>query len=721
MREIEFRPDGDSLVRRSQGEKDERRTLAEADWARFDEWIKQYHDLSWLPGNQENLLDLGHQIHDWLDGKERWLERLREFPDAPVIAEFAVRARPDEKARRFLEVPWELAADSDGHLAAQASVMWAPVRRIGPRADPLPPNGKNRLGVLFMAASPIGQQMLDFDTEELAILRATDRAGLDLVVEDSGNLDELRVAWEDGSLDALHLSCHGLGGLKPFLALESEGGERDDVDLDKLATTFAARPPRLLFLSACHTGENDATVDSLALSVVGVGMPAVLAWADAVYDGDASAFAAEFYRQAAHRATSVQTAWALARSRLLHPARGTEPPEHWHLARLFLGPQGGGLLAVGQAPRLASHPDAGRKDIVDARGGRIEVASHFEFVGRRREIQTIRREFRRPEHAGVLIHGLGRQGKSSLAARIIDRHPELTRVVLFQRVDGPSVLAAIRERVSESVEICDRWRDRVDPAHRDYDPDALYHALRALFDGPCGYAGSGKPILLVLDDFEALLDLPAGDGHWRVKPDAVAPFAAIIRAFDRGGTDSRLLITSRYEFRLGTDGRDPALRLLPVPLAETSPANRLKQARQKVLALDRAGQGDLPPLTQRAIDAARGNAGCRAAQAVASMAATPYIANITIRPMTMIDIAVPRFEFPQHSSEFSLNAAVGHARRSADSRPISAGWRKFGGCSSGEKCMIFPQSREFWRGLRGFRRALVGLEPDGRIERNPVA
>jgi hypothetical protein len=187
-------------------------------------------------------------------------------------------------------------------------------------------------------------------------------------------------------------------------------------------------------------------VDSLALGLVGLGMPAVLAWADAVNDRDASAFAAEVYRQAAHHATSTQAAWALARAGLLRRKRDKEPPEHWHLARLFLGPRGGGPLAVERAARLASY-DAGRKDIVEARGGRIEVASRFEFVGRRREIQTIRREFRRAEHAGVVIHGFGRQGKSSLAARIMDRHPELTRVVLFQRCDGPSLLAAIRAQV----------------------------------------------------------------------------------------------------------------------------------------------------------------------------------------------------------------------------------------------------------------------------------
>src|SRR5215469_11028018 len=124
MREVEFRLDGDALIHHGA-----RRALSQADWGRFADWIKQYHDVCWLPHIKAELLALGRQIHDWLDGPERWLEKLREIPDAPVIAEFAVGARPDEKARRFLEVPWELAADDTGHLAQQADVRWAPVRR----------------------------------------------------------------------------------------------------------------------------------------------------------------------------------------------------------------------------------------------------------------------------------------------------------------------------------------------------------------------------------------------------------------------------------------------------------------------------------------------------------------------------------------------------------------------------------------------------------------
>jgi hypothetical protein len=88
VREVEFRLEGDTLLHAG-----ERRALTEADWARFADWIRQYHDVCWLPHIQAKLLDLGRQIHDWLNGPERWLGKLGEIPDAPVIAEFAPFAR----------------------------------------------------------------------------------------------------------------------------------------------------------------------------------------------------------------------------------------------------------------------------------------------------------------------------------------------------------------------------------------------------------------------------------------------------------------------------------------------------------------------------------------------------------------------------------------------------------------------------------------------------
>jgi hypothetical protein len=607
MQEVEFRLLGDRLTHNGAS-----RHLTEPVRDRFAAWTKRYHDLAWRPGADDALLALGCDIQAWLDGDGGWLAALRELADGSVIADFAVPATPSAQDRQFLEVPWELAATGDTWLAADPAMMWAPLRRIGATAAPPPPSPAHRLGVMFMAAAPRGQTNLDIEAEEAAILRATADIGLDLTVEDSGTLPEMSRAWHAvGSLDALHLSCHGMGGDTPFLALEDAGGDLAKATLEDLAGGFVQAKPRLVFLSACHTGEGDETVDSLARGLIRVGFPAVLGWADAVFDRDASAFAAAFYARAAQPGTTVQAAWAAARYDLLRQPR---PPAHWHLARLFLGRTGGGVLAAGTAARQRDDPDAGRKGVLDAPGRQIDVASRFEFVGRRRQTQAIQREFRRKTHAGAVILGLGRQGKSSLAARIIDRHPALTPVVLFRACDGPSLLAELSRKVDGAAEICARYRDRVDPQRADlYDPDALFHALRALLQGPCGdRSKGGQPILLLLDDFEALLDPPAGpDEIHRVNPEAAAPLAAIVRAFDAGGSESRLLITCRYAFRLPERGRDLAARLLRVDLPAMSPADSLKQARQKLAAGQRtaADAAWFAEFEPRAIAAAHGNAG----------------------------------------------------------------------------------------------------------------
>ena len=216
MQEVEFRLLVDRLTHNGVS-----RHLSGQDWDRFADWTKRYHDLAWRQDNDDALLTLGRDIHTWLDGNEHWLAALRDLADGPVVTDFAVQGTPTEQDRRFLEVPWELAATDDTYLAADPAMMWAPVRRIGPTGIPPPPNPAHRLGVMFMAAAPRGQTSLDIEHEEAAILRATADLGLDLIVEDSGTLKEMTQAWNTlGSLDALHLSCHGLGGDTPFLALE---------------------------------------------------------------------------------------------------------------------------------------------------------------------------------------------------------------------------------------------------------------------------------------------------------------------------------------------------------------------------------------------------------------------------------------------------------------------------------------------------------------------
>jgi hypothetical protein len=78
--------------------------------------------------------------------------------------------------------------------------------------------------------------------------------------------------------------------------------------------------------------------------------------------------------------------------------------------RLYLGPKGGDKLAEGTQARHKLNAHSGHREFLDAKGDQaVAVASRYEFVGRRRQLQQVQRALNDPSHAGVLIHGMGRQ------------------------------------------------------------------------------------------------------------------------------------------------------------------------------------------------------------------------------------------------------------------------------------------------------------------------
>ena len=93
-------------------------------------------------------------------------------------------------------------------------------------------------------------------------------------------------------------------------------------------------------------------------------------------------------------------------------------------------------------------------------------------------------------------------------------------------------------------------------------PRALEGVLRQVLEGPCAQVGVGKPLLLVIDDLERILDEPLlGSSQWRVQAAYHPMLRAVLRAFALARTDSRLLLTSRYLFTLPDGDRDLADRL----------------------------------------------------------------------------------------------------------------------------------------------------------------
>jgi len=73
--------------------------------------------------------------------------------------------------------------------------------------EPPSPLDGFRLGLAFMASAPRGQHELDFEAEEAAILTAVGQTRIDLMVEDTGDPEQLgRRLAEPGGMPVVHLS-----------------------------------------------------------------------------------------------------------------------------------------------------------------------------------------------------------------------------------------------------------------------------------------------------------------------------------------------------------------------------------------------------------------------------------------------------------------------------------------------------------------------------------
>ncbi|GGN72132.1 hypothetical protein GCM10010112_40090 [Actinoplanes lobatus] len=578
------------------------------------------------------FLTLGRDLWSWLDGDARQLATLVASAPSPFVFEIRGPKNPSDRAWPLLRAPFELLAPPDGgFLAENALSRFCVVRRLGDAVTPPAPDGF-RLGLAFMASSPSRQHELDFEAEEAAILEAVDATRVDLIVEDTGNPAQLGRRLADlGGLPAVHLSCHGINRWRPdpdtppapALMMEDEVG-------DDLPTTAAhlvnamTKPPRFLFISACLTatpaneeshlppgaGRRTTTMSpaeqqamvahSMATSLISAGIPAVLGWDGSVGDRAATAFARELYSQLSTQA-DVAVAVGNARRALLNSA---EPPirADWHLARLWLGPDGGGPLVSGNRARSRVTAVHATKIFLD-RKSRVPVAAPNMFVGRRPELQRALRALRSDGRAGVLLHGQGRLGKSSLAARIADRRPDLTPAVVFGDYSPTAILDAIAEAVKTNPGARDLIEHRRNEVRER--PEALEPLLTDLLAGPCAQLDINQlPLLLIIDDLEQILEIEP-QGLPKVVAASAPVLAAVLRAFDPAITDSRLLLTSRFQFTL--DNLQDRLEQIPLrPLSTIAQQKLLNRQQEKVTPERRAERA---ALAARAVAVSRGNPG----------------------------------------------------------------------------------------------------------------
>ena len=213
----------------------------------------------------------------------------------------------------------------------------------------------------------------------------------------------------------------------------------------------------------------------------------------------------------------------------------------------------------------------------------VKVATRAGFVGRRRLLQNSLRLLRQPNAppVGLLLHGQGGRGKSSVAARICDRlRRDFQRIVVIGRLDETSLINAWAPELADDA---DRQALR--------DPGAeLRYRIEAMLKS---FDEAGRPApLFVLDDFEQ--NQPGEQqGDLELAPHAAAVLLPLFEALTHTGI-GRVLITCRYALPApyaeyldetdvppldATEQKKQSLRLDQKATRQTKDAGLLAQAR----------------------------------------------------------------------------------------------------------------------------------------------
>ncbi len=475
----------------------------------------------------------GQSLYNWLDQSDRLLANALNQPrqDGLVIAIATDKG--------LAKLPWELLHDGNCFLVEKRPAI-IPVRWVSngqPIAIANSPQNRP-LNLLFMATSPLGvEPELEYEAEEGQILKTT-HTPVNLIVEESGCLTELgRLVreYEKGYFDIFHLTGHATtDGGKPCFLTEDEYGNRVDSSTAKIYDELTSPLPSLIFLSGCRTGySSEGTVLLMAEELLKMGGTAILGWGERVRDTHATAAASKLYCHLA-QGDAITDALSFTYKTLIN-----DQVQEWHKLRLYV---------ANTLPQALVTPlrTKGRKQLpkptttIEFRDDeqRLRVAKREDFVGHRRQLQNCLRTLKRDqEKVGVLIHGMGGLGKSSIASRLWDRLPEHEKVFWWRQIDDSNLIKKLSSKLIKT----ELRAIRNDLNTSD---DSLEIKLANLFNQ---LAELGEnPFLLILDDFE--WNLEPRQGRFILKPEVATVLSALVWAIQETGTGHRILITCRYEF-----------------------------------------------------------------------------------------------------------------------------------------------------------------------------
>ena len=334
-------------------------------------------------------------------------------------------------AETFADLPWETLRLGNTVLALDPHVEL--FRRIDAQGPAPAISIPGPLRILVAIGSPdaqnAGGELLDMEAELRRILDATEkprRAGKAFVhILEQGGTAAIHEALTERRYHVLHISCHAAPGT---LILETSDGAEDRVTAKRLCDEAipASRATPLIVLAGCSTGQDDKAADGdeadklpgLARTLVRRGVPAVIAMQAPVGDHYATDLMAEVYEalanwQKPHPLAALGHARRVIERKRRDDTSASPPPPEWPTAAFFCAASPTDLFDPNAEPeKLEEIPTP----VFDPG---VVVRRVGDMVGRRREQRLILRALRDPGGAGVLIHGIGGVGKSTLAAQIL--------------------------------------------------------------------------------------------------------------------------------------------------------------------------------------------------------------------------------------------------------------------------------------------------------------
>ncbi len=486
----------------------------------------------------------GQALYNWLDKSDRVLANALKEPHQEGL----IIAIATDKGLAHL--PWELLHDGDSYLVQKRPSI-IPIRWVSnDQPIEITNSPQNRpLNVLFMATSPLGvEPVLDYEAEEGKILEATKRTPLNLRVEESGWLEELGYVMQEYrksddkiELEVCHLTGHGTHhNGKPCFLTEDEYGNCVYSYTEDLVDQLKTPLPPLIFLCGCRTGySSNGVVPSMAEELLNMGGTTVIGWGEKVLDTEGTTTASQLYGELSQGRTITQALSSTYQALIKQQARD------WHKLRFYV---------KNTLPKALVTPlkTRGRKKLtkltptLEFRDDekRLRVAKREEFVGRRRQLQNCLRTLKTDyDKVGVLLHGMGGWGKSSIASRLWDRLPESEKILWWRQIDESKLIQKLIKKLSSFKLLQPELRREIKTALEATDDDLnvklvyLFNQLAELGE---------KPFLFILDDFE--WNLEHREGRYILKPKVAPILEALVKAIQETGTDNKIIITCRYEF-----------------------------------------------------------------------------------------------------------------------------------------------------------------------------